>query len=155
MKARGLGHPHVNLLAQQPFRFDHSRGSPMRDASGDSGSNHQLSPCWPPRGQDCNRCQRDQRPPSPHFPSPSPDHGFRSSLSMASLISSRSDRSDRSQHSQRGRWHQKDGAHMKLNLPVIKDEDAKDMVTYQSWRWDLMVYQHAGCRDHTLLPFAI
>ena len=44
---------------------------------------------------------------------------------------------------------------MKINLPVFKDEDATDMVTYQSWRWDLTVYQHVGCRDHTLLPYAI
>ena len=29
---------------------------------------------------------------------------------------------------------------MKINLPVFKDEYAKDAVTYQSWRWDLMVY---------------
>ena len=45
--------------------------------------------------------------------------------------------------------------HMKINLPIFKDEDAKDAVTYQSWRWDLMVYQCARCRDHTLLPYAI
>ena len=44
---------------------------------------------------------------------------------------------------------------MKINLPVFKDKDAKDAVTYQSWRWDLTVYQHARCRDHTLLPYAI
>ena len=44
---------------------------------------------------------------------------------------------------------------MKINLPVFKDEDAKDMVTYQSWRWDLTMYPHAGCRDHTLLPYSI
>ena len=44
---------------------------------------------------------------------------------------------------------------MKINLPIFKDEDTKDAVTYQSWRWDLMVYQHTGCRDHTLLPYAI
>ena len=44
---------------------------------------------------------------------------------------------------------------MKINLPIFKDEDAKDVVTYQSWRWDLTVYRHAGCRDHTLLPYAI
>ena len=44
---------------------------------------------------------------------------------------------------------------MKINLPIIKDEDAKDAVTYQSWRWDLTVYRQAGCRDHTLLPYAI
>ena len=44
---------------------------------------------------------------------------------------------------------------MKINLPMLKDEDAKDAITYQSWRWDLTVYQHAGCRDCTLLPYAI
>ena len=44
---------------------------------------------------------------------------------------------------------------MKINLPVFKDEDAKDAVTYQSWRWDLKVYWHAGCRDNTILPYAI
>ena len=44
---------------------------------------------------------------------------------------------------------------MKINLPIFKDEDTKDAVTYQSWRWDLMVYHHAGCRDHTLLLYVI
>ena len=44
---------------------------------------------------------------------------------------------------------------MKINLPMFKHEDAKGAVTYQSWRWDLTVYQCAGCRDHTLLPHAI
>ena len=44
---------------------------------------------------------------------------------------------------------------MKINLPIFKDEDAKDAVTYQSWRWDLTMYQHAGCRDHTPIPYAI
>ena len=44
---------------------------------------------------------------------------------------------------------------MKINLPVFKDEDTEDAVTYQSWRWDLTMYQCAGCRDHTLLPYAI
>ena len=29
---------------------------------------------------------------------------------------------------------------MKINLPVFKEEDAKNAVTYQCWRWDLMVY---------------
>ena len=44
---------------------------------------------------------------------------------------------------------------MKINLPVFKDEDAKDAVTYQSWRWDLTVYQCAGYRHNTLLPYVI
>ena len=44
---------------------------------------------------------------------------------------------------------------MKMDPPVFKGEDAKDMVTYQSWRWDLTMYQHVGCRDHILLPYAI
>ena len=69
----------------------------MKDASGDGSSDHQPSPHWPPRGQEHNRCQRDQRPPSPQFPSPSLDCGFesdRSSLTMTSSMLSRSDRSD-------------------------------------------------------------
>ena len=44
---------------------------------------------------------------------------------------------------------------MKINLPVFKDRDAIDAVTYQSWRSDLTVYQCAGCRDCTLLPYVI
>ena len=44
---------------------------------------------------------------------------------------------------------------MKINLPIFKDEDAKDAVTYQSLRWDLMMYQCVGYRDCTLLPYAI
>ena len=39
---------------------------------------------------------------------------------------------------------------LKINLPIFKDEDAKDAVTYQSWRWDLTMYRWAGCRDCTL-----
>ena len=34
---------------------------------------------------------------------------------------------------------------MKINLPIFKDEDTKDAVTYQSWRWDLTVYRCTGC----------
>ena len=158
IKARGLGCPRINLLTQQPFRFNCLRGSPMKDTSGDGGSDHQPLPCQPPRIWDCNRHQRDQRLPLPWFPPPSPDHGFnsdRSSLSMASLMSSMSDRSEGSWHSQWGRQHQEDGTHMKINLPVFKDKDAKDVVTYQSWRWDLTMYWCVGCRDCTFLPYAI
>ena len=35
VKARGLGHPRVNLLAQQPFQFNAQRVSPPKDVSGD------------------------------------------------------------------------------------------------------------------------
>ena len=44
---------------------------------------------------------------------------------------------------------------MKINLPIFKDEDTKDAVTNQIWRGDLTVYQCTGCRDCTLLPYAI
>ena len=50
VNARGPGHPHVNLPAQQPFQFDPLRSSPPKDASGDGGSNHPPSPHWPSRG---------------------------------------------------------------------------------------------------------
>ena len=137
VKVRGLGCPHVNPPAQQRFWFDPLRSSPPQDASGDSGSNHPLSPHRPSRGQEHNRHWRDQRPPSPQLPSPFPDCGFESdwsSLSMASSMSSRSDWSDRSRCSRQGRWHLEEGVCMKINLPIFKDKDAKDAVTYQSWR---------------------
>ena len=44
---------------------------------------------------------------------------------------------------------------MEINLPVFKDEDTKDVITYQSWHWDLMVYHQAGCQGCTLLPYVI
>ena len=96
-------------------------------------------------------------PPLP--PLPSPDCGFKidwSSASTSSSVSSRSDRSGGSRPSHWGWCHcRESGAHMKINLPVFKDEDMKDTVTYQSWHWDLMVYCHAGCQDCTLLPYVI
>ena len=155
VKVRGSGHPCVNPLTQQPFRFDHTRGSNLKDTPGEVGSDHRPLPHWPPRDQDCNRHQRDQRPPLPWLLLPFPDHGFegdRSSLFTTSLMLSRSDRPEEYQHSRCGRWYQEDGANMKINLPVFKDEDAKDAVAYQSWRWDLTVY---WCVDCTLLPYAI
>ena len=75
-------------------------------------------------------------------------------MSMASSMSSQSDHSDRSGCLRHGRRHREE-TRMKINLPIFKDEDTKDAVTYQSWRWDLTVYRCAGCRDHTLLPYAI
>ena len=134
------------------------RDSPMKYTPRDASSDCQPLQHQPLRGQDCNRCWRDQRLPPPQLPSPSPDCGFesgRSSLSMALLMLSMSDRSEGSWHNQQGRQHREDGAHMKINLPVFKDEDAKDAVTYQSWRWDSTVYQCVGCRNCTLLPYAI
>ena len=44
---------------------------------------------------------------------------------------------------------------MKIKLQVFKGEDTKDALMYQSWHWDVTVYCHAGCQDHTLLPYAI
>ena len=44
---------------------------------------------------------------------------------------------------------------MKINLPIFKDENIKDAITYQSWRWDLMAYCYVGCMDCTHLLYAI
>ena len=94
VKARRPGHPHVNLLAQQPFQFNPPRSSPLKDASGDCSSNYPPSPHWPSRCWEHNRHQRDQRPQSPRFPSPSPDHGFKSNRSLLLTMSSMLSRSD-------------------------------------------------------------
>ena len=152
-----LDFPECICQTKSPSSFNALRTSPLKDVSRDCSSNYPQSPCWPSRGWEHNRRRRDQRPQSPWLPSPSPDHGFesnRSSLSTTSSMSFRSDWSDGSRHSRQGRWH-RDEACMKINLPIFKDEDAKDAVTYQSWRWDLTVYQCAGCKDCTLLPYAI
>ena len=58
-------------------------------------------------------------------------------------------------HSQHSRQCRETRAHMKINLPIFKDEDIKDAITYQSLRWDLTIYHQAGCQDHTLLPYTI
>ena len=94
----------------------------------------------------------------PPSPSPSPHCGFESDWSSASTSSSMSLRSERSEGSRcphHGWWpHRKSRGHMKIDLPVFKDEDTKDAVTYQSWHWDLTMY-YIGCQDCTLLPYAI
>ena len=136
VKARGPGCPWINLPAQQPFKFKTRWTSPPRDVSIHYGSDDQWTPQWPSQGQGCNRRWRDQWPWSPRFPSPSPDCGFksdRSSLSTASSVSYQSDHSDGSRCSRWGRRHREEMC-MKINLPIFKDEDAKDAVNYQSWR---------------------
>ena len=102
VKARGPRHPHVNLLAHQPFCFQPLRNSPPKDMPRDDSSDYPPSPHRPSRGCECNRGWRDWRPQSPRFPLSSLDCGFendRSSLSTTSLMSSRSDHSYKSRHS--------------------------------------------------------
>ena len=50
VKARGPGCPQVNLLAQQPFKFNTPRTSPPRDVSIHYGSDDEREPQWPFRG---------------------------------------------------------------------------------------------------------
>ena len=148
IKARGPGHPYVNPLTPQPFRFDQQGDSPQKDTPRDVNSGHKLLPHWLPRGQNCNRHRRDQGLLPLQHPSLPSDCGFESDRSLVSTALSMSSLSDQSEGSwcpQRGRQHGEAGAHMKINLLIFKDENAKDAVTYQSWRWDLTVYHHLGC----------
>ena len=82
---------------------------------------------------------------------------FQSSVLMtSSSVSLRSDRSGGFRHSHCSQWcYMESGGHMKISLPIFKDKDMKNDITYQSWHWDLMVYHCAGCQDCTLLPYAI
>ena len=50
VKARGPGHPRVNLPAQQPCKFNTPRTSPPRDMSIHYGSDNGRTPQWPSRG---------------------------------------------------------------------------------------------------------
>ena len=45
------------------------------------------------------------------------------------------------------------GFRVKVNLPIFKDEKAKDAVTYCSWQWDVSVFCHYSMDDHHLLPY--
>ena len=47
VKARGLGHPHVNLPTQQPFQFNTQRASQLKDVSGDCSSDYPQTPIIP------------------------------------------------------------------------------------------------------------
>ena len=42
-----------------------------------------------------------------------------------------SSQSEGSRHAHRGQCHREFGGHMKINLLVFKNEDMKDIVTYQ------------------------
>ena len=44
VKARGAGHPHAKLPAQQPFRFNAHRASLLKDVSGDCSSDYPQTP---------------------------------------------------------------------------------------------------------------
>ena len=50
VKARGPGHPCVNLPAQQPFQFNAQRTSPPKDESRDCSSDYPQMPHQPSRG---------------------------------------------------------------------------------------------------------
>ena len=100
IKARGPGHPCVNLSTPQPFTFDQWGHSPQRDIPGDANSGHKLSPHQPSRGQNHNRHRRDQGLLPPQPPLPSTDHGFKSDRSLVSTTSSMSSLLDWSEGSQ-------------------------------------------------------
>ena len=70
-------------------------------------------------------------------------------------VSTCSSRSGGSKHPHSCQHHSKFRGHMKSNLPVFKDDDKKDTITYQIWHWDLMVYRCTGWQDSTLLPYII
>ena len=55
VKARGLGHPQVNLPAQQPFKFNTPRASPPGDVFIHCSSDDEQPPQQPSRGHGCNR----------------------------------------------------------------------------------------------------
>ena len=60
---------------------------------------------------------------------------------MSSSVASVSERLGGSRHPHHGQWPCREtGGHMKINLPVFKDEETKDAVMYQSWHWDVTVY---------------
>ena len=155
---RGPGHPCSHPTTPQPFRFYCGDKSPREKHIKDTGFDHQPPRCKPSQGRDHEWWQRDLRPALPQPPSPFSDCGFKSnrnSVLTALSVSLQSDRLEGFWCPCCGRHCREPTNHMKINLSIFKDEDVKDTVTYQSWRWDLLVYHQAGCWDCTLLPYAI
>ena len=115
---------------------------------------------WAPQwGWNWGQRQWGQWAAPPWLPSLSSCHGFESDRNTASTSSSVSLMSKRlgGLRCPCHGWHpcQEPGGHMNINHLVFEDEDTKYAVTYQSWCWDLTVYHCTGCRDCTLLPYAI
>ena len=142
VEVSGLGHPHSHLPAFLPFRFCNQDGSPHEARL------QSTNKCMEPRcthwmshhDQDqasqhsWDHGQMEQDPwavPTP-TPSPSLDSGFetdRSSVSTSLSVSLQSNRCGGSRHMHHCQCHREPGGHMKLNLPVFKDEDKKDAIT--------------------------
>ena len=167
VEARGPGCPHSHLPALPPFSFHNQDGPPQEERlqSGDECLEEPRHTCqalhhewgWVLKhGWDSGQKQWDPWGAPTLTPSPSLDCGFkndRSSVSTSSSVSSRFDKSGGSKHQHHGWCCQEPEGHMKIYLPVFKDDDKKDTVTCQSWHWDIMVYLQARCQDHTLLPY--
>ena len=45
------------------------------------------------------------------------------------------------------------GLQVKVNLPIFRDENAKNVVTYYSWQWDVAIFHQSGWDDQHLLPY--
>ena len=141
----------------QPFRFDQQGDSSQKDTPRDVNSDHQLSPHQPLRGWNCNRHRRDQGlpPPQPHCCPQIAD------LKAIGVWCQQPHQCCYCQTSQKAPSIPREvddvesQSHIKINLPIFKDKDTEDAVTYQSWRWDLTVYHHVGCQDLTLLLYTI
>ena len=165
IEARGCGHPHLHPPALPPFSFHNQDEPPWEERlqSADKCWEVLRHTHWVPYhewgcasqwGQDHSQQWWDLW--AALTLTPSPDHGFKSdgsSVSTSSSMSSRSDRSRGSRHQQQGWCCQEPGGHMKINLPIFKNDNKKDAITYQSWHWDIMVYHQAGCWDG--IPYMI
>ena len=169
IEARGPGHPQSCLPASPQFSF-HNQDEPtenVRTPTADEWMEVPRHTSWASYyewgqalqcSQNCTHRQWDPLAASTPSSSPSLDCSFesdRSSVSTSSSVSSRSNRfgGSRCWHCGQCCWQPRH--HMKINLPVFRDEDKKDTVTYQSWHWDIMVYHQAGCWDCILLPYVI
>ena len=147
-------HPHSIPPASEPFIF-HNQGESLKGCLGIT-----IGHCTMIKAEHYSAARNTaigNEIYGPPYPITITNHGFESdwsSVSTSSSVSSRSDSSGGCRHSHHGQYCRGLGGHMKINLPVFKDEDTKDAITYQSWCWDLIVYCHAGCWDYPLCyPF--
>ena len=148
IEARGPGHPYLLWPASPLFTFHNQDKSTQGEARLPTAEEwlevprHKCQTLYHEQGWalqcgwDHGHRQQDPWAALTLSPSLSPDHRFETdstSLSTSSSVLSRSDRSGGSGHQHHGWCCWEPRGHLIINLPVFKDEDKKDTVTYQSW----------------------
>ena len=104
-------------------------------------------------GQGWRRCRWQRAPGVPREPSGGSPYLGGDSLDEQSEQSLQDSNKMRISQERGWSWWIRRGFRVKVNLPTFKDEEAKDVVAYHSWHWDMPVFCCSGLDDQHLLPY--